>query len=164
MQDPVRKEVPEAVATCRRAGIFVRMVTGDNVHTAECIARDCGILTDGGLAMEGPIFRSMPEDQLLPLLPRLQVCPRHLLPSRQQQFHVQQGPSFTETASRVGIRMSSCCVGVLHTHWMLPVACWVAQQCMICNSGLRCRLISFNFEPGDQRAFAVKPWHPSSTH
>lgn len=45
LQDPVRKEVPDAVATCQRAGITVRMVTGDNIHTAKHIARECGILT-----------------------------------------------------------------------------------------------------------------------
>lgn len=73
MQDPVRKEVPEAVATCHRAGILVRMVTGDNIHTARHIARECGILTEGGLALEGPKFREMPEEQVLELLPRLQV-------------------------------------------------------------------------------------------
>lgn len=73
MQDPVRKEVPDAVATCKRAGIVVRMVTGDNVHTAKHIARECGILTEGGLALEGPQFRAMPEPELVRLLPRLQV-------------------------------------------------------------------------------------------
>lgn len=73
LQDPVRQEVPEAVATCKRAGILVRMVTGDNVHTAQHIARECGILTEGGLALEGPNFRSMPEPELIKLLPRLQV-------------------------------------------------------------------------------------------
>ena len=73
LQDPVRQEVPEAVATCKRAGIIVRMVTGDNVHTAQHIARECGILTEGGLALEGPKFRTMPESELIKLLPRLQV-------------------------------------------------------------------------------------------
>jgi Ca2+-transporting ATPase len=76
IKDPVRKEVPDAVATCQRAGITVRMVTGDNIHTAKHIARECGILTDDGLAMEGPDFRKMPEEELLPLLPRLQVLAR----------------------------------------------------------------------------------------
>lgn len=69
----MRKEVPHAVEVCQRAGIRVRMVTGDNVHTACHIARECGILTDGGLALEGPVFRVMPPEELLPLLPRLQV-------------------------------------------------------------------------------------------
>lgn len=73
MQDPVRKEVPDAVATCHRAGILVRMVTGDNIHTARHIARECGILTEGGLALEGPEFRDMSEEQALEVLPRLQV-------------------------------------------------------------------------------------------
>lgn len=62
------------MATCQRAGITVRMVTGDNVHTARHIARECGILTEGGRALEGPVFRSMPEEDLIPLLPQLQVC------------------------------------------------------------------------------------------
>ena len=73
VQDPVRKEVPDAVATCKRAGIVVRMVTGDNVHTAQHIARECGILAEGGVALEGPHFRTMPEQELVQLLPRLQV-------------------------------------------------------------------------------------------
>jgi len=73
LQDPVRQEVPAAVATCIRAGIFVRMVTGDNVHTARHIARECGILTEDGIALEGPAFRRMPEAELIPMLPRLQV-------------------------------------------------------------------------------------------
>lgn len=65
--------MPEAVATCQRAGIVVRMVTGDNIHTAKHIARECGILTDGGIALEGPQFRRMPEEEVVELLPRLQV-------------------------------------------------------------------------------------------
>ena len=72
LQDPVRLEVPDAVATCKRAGILVRMVTGDNINTACFIARECGILTDG-IALEGPAFRKMSEEELVPLLPRLQV-------------------------------------------------------------------------------------------
>lgn len=73
----MRKEVPGAVATCTKAGIFVRMVTGDNIHTARHIARECGILTEDGIAMEGPTFRRMSEAELIPLLPRLQVR-RHI--------------------------------------------------------------------------------------
>ena len=73
LQDPVRKEVPAAVATCKRAGIVVRMVTGDNLHTARQIAAECGILTPGGLTLEGPVFRQMPEAELLQALPQLQV-------------------------------------------------------------------------------------------
>ncbi|KAI8473287.1 MAG: plasma membrane calcium ATPase [Monoraphidium minutum] len=76
IKDPVRREVPDAVKVCQKAGIVVRMVTGDNIHTARHIARECGILTDTGVALEGPAFRTMPAHELIPLLPRLQVLAR----------------------------------------------------------------------------------------
>ena len=41
--DPVRSEVPDAIARCRRAGVEVRMVTGDHPATALAIARQIGI-------------------------------------------------------------------------------------------------------------------------
>ncbi len=66
--------MPHAVEVCQNAGITVRMVTGDNIHTARHIARECGILTEGGVALEGPNFRNMPANELIPLLPKLQVC------------------------------------------------------------------------------------------
>lgn len=44
IQDPVRDEVPNAVASVQRAGVTVRMVTGDNIDTAVSIAKKCGIL------------------------------------------------------------------------------------------------------------------------
>mmetsp|Transcript_46009 Transcript_46009/g.75054 ORF Transcript_46009/g.75054 Transcript_46009/m.75054 type:complete len:1069 (-) Transcript_46009:310-3516(-) len=63
IKDPVRKEVPEAVAQCANAGIVVRMVTGDNIATAKAVAKECGILDDtpgsNHIAMEGPQFRSI---------------------------------------------------------------------------------------------------------
>ena len=52
----------------------VRMVTGDNLHTASHIASECGILQPGGLVLAGPDFRKLPESKLQQLLPRLQVC------------------------------------------------------------------------------------------
>jgi Ca2+-transporting ATPase len=43
MQDPVRPEVPGAIADCRRAGIEVVMVTGDDPRTAAAIAAEAGL-------------------------------------------------------------------------------------------------------------------------
>ena len=73
IEDPVRPEVPVAVANCRSAGITVRMVTGDNVITAKNIARKCGILREGGLCMEGPDFRKLEGNDLIEAALRLQV-------------------------------------------------------------------------------------------
>jgi haloacid dehalogenase-like hydrolase len=75
IKDPVRQEVPGAVRTCNRAGIVVRMVTGDNIHTAQHIARECGILTDTGFAIEGPDFRNTPRVEMMERLPQLQARP-----------------------------------------------------------------------------------------
>jgi len=78
IKDPVRPEVPDAVATCQRAGITVRMVTGDNIHTARHIARECGILPPNTdfMAMEGPTFRNMDKEELVAQLPKLRVLAR----------------------------------------------------------------------------------------
>ncbi|GAM27234.1 hypothetical protein SAMD00019534_104090 [Acytostelium subglobosum LB1] len=76
IKDPVRPEVPAAVRKCQHAGITVRMLTGDNILTAKNIARECGILKDGGVAIEGPQLRQLSTDQIDILLPHLQVVAR----------------------------------------------------------------------------------------
>ncbi|KAK6923960.1 hypothetical protein RJ641_010160 [Dillenia turbinata] len=76
IKDPVRPGVRESVATCRAAGVTVRMVTGDNIITAKAIARECGILTDDGIAIEGPDFRVKSQEELLKLIPKIQVMAR----------------------------------------------------------------------------------------
>jgi magnesium-transporting ATPase (P-type) len=74
--DPLRSDVIEAVRVAQGAGVTVRMVTGDNLNTACAIARQCGILTDEGQAIEGPVFRSMTPAAVDEILPNLQVMAR----------------------------------------------------------------------------------------
>jgi Ca2+-transporting ATPase len=76
IQDPLRPGVHEAVMQCQKAGVFVRMVTGDNVMTAKAIAEECGIYVLGGLVMEGPKFRQLSQSQMDQVIPRLQVLAR----------------------------------------------------------------------------------------
>ncbi|CAN1256207.1 Putative calcium-transporting ATPase 11, plasma membrane-type, partial [Linum perenne] len=78
IKDPVRPGVREAVQTCLAAGITVRMVTGDNINTARAIAKECGILTEGGVAIEGPDFRSKTPDEMRAIIPKIQVMARSL--------------------------------------------------------------------------------------
>ena len=44
ISDPLRQEVPDAIRQCKRAGIDVKIVTGDTAATAIEIARQCGIV------------------------------------------------------------------------------------------------------------------------
>jgi Ca2+-transporting ATPase len=75
IKDPVRMEVPGAVAACIKAGLMLKMVTGDNILTACKIARECGILTDG-IAMEGPEFRAMSDEERAAIALNIQVLAR----------------------------------------------------------------------------------------
>ncbi|KPM44658.1 Calcium-transporting ATPase 2 [Neonectria ditissima] len=76
IRDPLRPEVAESVRQCQAAGVFVRMVTGDNFLTAKAIAAECGIYTAGGIAMDGATFRDLTSEQLDAVIPRLQVLAR----------------------------------------------------------------------------------------
>lgn len=78
IKDPLRPSVKGAIEDCQRAGVVVRMVTGDNILTARAIARECGIYhpDKGGIAMEGPEFRRKNEEELRELVPKLQVLAR----------------------------------------------------------------------------------------
>merc|ERR1711988_54388 len=64
IEDPVRPEVPDAIKKCQRAGITVRMVTGDNINTARAIATKCGIIKPGDnfLVLEGKEFNRLIRD------------------------------------------------------------------------------------------------------
>ncbi|KAF5392317.1 hypothetical protein D9757_001407 [Collybiopsis confluens] len=76
LEDPLRDGVRDAVAKCHRAGVTVKMCTGDNVLTARSIASQCGIFTKGGIIMEGPVFRKLSQSEMIEIVPRLQVLAR----------------------------------------------------------------------------------------
>ncbi|XP_038144359.1 plasma membrane calcium-transporting ATPase 1a isoform X2 [Cyprinodon tularosa] len=86
IEDPVRPEVPEAIRKCQRAGITVRMVTGDNINTARAIASKCGILLPGDdfLCLEGKEFNrrirnergEIEQERIDRIWPRLRVLAR----------------------------------------------------------------------------------------
>ena len=77
IKDPVRKQVPDAMKLCRKAGVTVRMVTGDNLDTAKHIARECGIFDETKhTAMEGQEFREMSNEEIQKALQTLTVLAR----------------------------------------------------------------------------------------
>lgn len=77
IKDPLRHGVRKAVYDCKRAGVTVRMVTGDNVVTATAISKDCGILeNEDQLVLEGPVFRKKTKSELYGIVPKLRVLAR----------------------------------------------------------------------------------------
>jgi Ca2+-transporting ATPase len=71
--DPPRPEVKDSIATAHRAGIAVRMITGDHVVTAEAIGRELGI---PGRAISGADFRAMSDEQALQELDDIGIIAR----------------------------------------------------------------------------------------
>nr|KAF6419940.1 ATPase plasma membrane Ca2+ transporting 2 [Molossus molossus] len=82
IEDPV----PEAIRKCQRAGITVRMVTGDNINTARAIAIKCGIIHPGEdfLCLEGKEFNQrirnekgeIEQERIDKIWPKLRVLAR----------------------------------------------------------------------------------------
>lgn len=64
LQDPVRPEVPQAVAQCHAAGIRVVMITGDHPATASSIAQQAGISSSNSSWLTGGDMLAMDEAEL----------------------------------------------------------------------------------------------------
>jgi len=73
--DPPRAEAISAVAECRRAGIAVKMITGDHAETARAIGAQLGIGIDRP-ALTGAEIELLDEDRLSELLPNIEVFAR----------------------------------------------------------------------------------------
>lgn len=80
MEDPPRPEVAEAVAECARAGISVKLITGDHKDTAVAVARQVGIT---GKVLTGKQLDKLDEHSLAVALPQVgifaRVRPEHKL-------------------------------------------------------------------------------------
>lgn len=74
--DPLRTEVPDAVAQCDHAGIEVKMITGDALPTATAIATAAGILRPGELVMTSKEFSEVPDTELPNVARNLRVLAR----------------------------------------------------------------------------------------
>ncbi|KAJ4719654.1 Calcium-transporting ATPase [Melia azedarach] len=82
LKDPCRPGVRAAVESCRKAGVNVKMVTGDNVHTARAIAIECGILNpdvdfnNDDAVIEGVQFRNFSDEERMAKIESVQVMAR----------------------------------------------------------------------------------------
>jgi len=85
LADPLRPQVPEAMAQCRRAGIRVMMITGDHPVTAQAIARQAGL--DATQLLSGDEIEALSDEALMVRLRQSAVCAR-ILP--QQKLRIVQ--------------------------------------------------------------------------
>lgn len=80
ISDPLRKEVPAAIRQCAKAGIDVKIVTGDTVATALEIARQCGIIEESTWSPEqvitGVEFAALSDEEALQRVKALKVMSR----------------------------------------------------------------------------------------
>jgi Ca2+-transporting ATPase len=64
MEDPIRDGVQEAVNVAQRAGIRIKMITGDYRRTAERIARNIGLMKEGETILEGEELAKLSDEEL----------------------------------------------------------------------------------------------------
>jgi len=77
IRDPLRPEVPAALAECRQAGIEVKMITGDNIETARAIGSEIGLLdSPDSIAMTSDEFNKLSDAEIQEQLPRLKILAR----------------------------------------------------------------------------------------
>jgi len=85
LENPLRPEVPAAVARCHSAGIRVVMLTGDHGHTALVVARQAGIAGEGAEVVTGAQLDGLDDRELDRFLAEEQptvfarVAPEHKL-------------------------------------------------------------------------------------
>ena len=76
ISDPLRKEVPGAIRQCYKAGIDVKIVTGDTVATAMEIARQCGLDPSRENCITGTEFAALTDEEALERIKELKVMSR----------------------------------------------------------------------------------------
>lgn len=76
IEDPLRLDVKEAIDHCRRAGITVKILTGDNINTARAIANQLGIVKKDSLVLEVTDIENMNDQELKSKLDKIVVIAR----------------------------------------------------------------------------------------
>ena len=74
MEDPPREEVKDTIALCKKAGIKVKMITGDNKETAVAISKEIGLYD--GKVLEGFQIDNLTDDELSKIIDDVVVFAR----------------------------------------------------------------------------------------
>lgn len=76
MIDPPREAVYDSIAEAKKAGIKTIMITGDHKTTAQAIAKDIGLMSEGDMALTGQELDALTEDELRENLEKISVYAR----------------------------------------------------------------------------------------
>ena len=76
LKDPARKNVKEAILTCREAGIRPIMLTGDNLETALSIGKEVGIINSNDEGINASELTNLKKSELLEYLDKYSVFAR----------------------------------------------------------------------------------------
>ena len=76
ISDAVKKDVLSSVAECKKAGISVKMLTGDNIETAYSIAKELNIATSKNQVINGYDVDGLSDKKLKEILPNITVIAR----------------------------------------------------------------------------------------
>ncbi len=76
LKDPARKNVKEAIKTCREAGIRPIMLTGDNLETALAIGKEVGIISSDDEGINATVLKYMKKSELAECISKYSVFAR----------------------------------------------------------------------------------------
>ena len=76
LKDPARKNVKEAIQTCRDAGIRPIMLTGDNLETALAIGKEVGIISSDDEGINASILNNLKKSELMEAINKYSVFAR----------------------------------------------------------------------------------------
>ena len=76
MIDPLRPEAKEAIKLCKKAGIDIKVITGDYKETAFAIAKDLGLVESEDEAMMGEELNKISDEELREVVKKVKVFAR----------------------------------------------------------------------------------------
>lgn len=100
--DPPREEVIEAIKVCKKAGIKVKMITGDHKETALAIAKELGI-TEQDKVTEGRELEDMSEEKIQSLVEEVDVFARTSPENKLQLVEVLQNNGHVSAMTGDGV-------------------------------------------------------------
>lgn len=88
ISDPLRPEVYEAIMDCKKAGIDVKILTGDNLSTAKAIGNQLHLLDHNSIAIEASELENLNQKELLQILPKIKIIARSTPDTKMQIVNI----------------------------------------------------------------------------